>query len=83
MKYTKENAVNGYFSDVIKKSWTWARLTEEERRQFENLNGLDHIKGTAAQRVEWLHSLYHAFLTGLGYTPIGWREPEPESIPKF
>ena len=48
MKYTKENAVNGYFADVIKKSWTWARLTEEERRRFENLHGLDHIKGPLA-----------------------------------
>ena len=28
------SAVENYFQNVIKKSWTWNRLTEEEQRRF-------------------------------------------------
>lgn len=32
MKYS--TVVEDHFQNVIKKSWTWQRLTEEERRAF-------------------------------------------------
>ena len=72
MKYS--NAVENYFQDVIKKSWTWEKLTEEERKRFINMHVFDKIKGNDKTRIEWFNSIYHAFLVGLDYKAIGWRE---------
>lgn len=76
------NAVENYFQDIIKKSWTWERLTEDERERFINMKVFDKIKGTDKTRIEWLHTLYEAFLSALNYKPIGWREVGAD-IPKF
>lgn len=67
-------AVPDYIETVIKKSWTWARLTEEERQRFLSMEVFDEIKGNDRTRIEWLHTIYEAYLTALGYKPIGWRE---------
>lgn len=76
--------VDDYFKRVIKKSWTWNRLTEEEREKFINMNVFDQIKGRSETRVEWLNTIYTSFLTALGYKPIGWRETEEEKeMPRF
>lgn len=75
------NAVENYFQNVIKNSWTWDRLTCEERRRFIEMNVFDRIQGTEKQRTEWLSTIYSAFLIGIGYEPIGWRETE--ETPKF
>ena len=71
-----------FFETVTIHSWTWKRLTKEERYKFLNLPVWKHIKGTKKQRLEIFNSIYHAFLVGLGYKPIGWRETE-ENIPQF
>ena len=80
MKYS--NAVEDYFQNVIKKSWTWQKLTQEEQQRFIDMDVFDKIKGTDKQRVEWLNTIYTAFLSALGYKPIGWREEDKE-IPMF
>lgn len=80
MKYS--NAVENYFQNVIKKSWTWQKLTQEEQQRFIDMDVFDKIKGTDKQRIEWLNTIYTAFLSALGYKPIGWRE-EDEEIPMF
>ena len=67
-------AVENYFQNVIKKSWTWQKLTEEEQKQFIDMNVFDRIKGNDKTRVEWLNTIYQSFLSALGYKPIGWRE---------
>lgn len=67
-------AVENYFQNVIKKSWTWQKLTEEERKRFIDMNVFDRIKGNDNTRVEWLNTIYQSFLSALGYKPIGWRE---------
>lgn len=72
------SAVEDYFQNVIKKSWTWDRLTEEERRRFIDMSVFDRIKGNNKIRVEWLNTIYESFLSALGYKPIGWRETEEE-----
>ena len=70
----KENMiVENYFQKVIKNSWTWEKLTEEEKQRFINMGVFGRIKGRDEQRVEWLNSIYMAFLYGLDYKPIGWR----------
>lgn len=76
------NTVENYFQNVIKKSWTWQKLTEEEQQRFIDMDVFDKIKGTDKQRVEWLNTIYTAFLSALDYKPIGWRETT-EDIPMF
>ena len=75
------NAVENYFQDVIKKSWTWQRLTDEEQERFINMSVFDRIKGDDRTRIEWLNTIYDAFLTGLGCQSVGWREPKEEDLP--
>ena len=77
----KETAIQEYFIDVIQKSWTWERLTEEEKQRFLEID-VSRVYGTAAQRVRTFNTVYHAYLLGLGYMPIGWREAA-EDIPQF
>ena len=78
------NAVEDYFQNVIKNSWTWEKLTEGERERFINMNVLDRIKGNDKTRIEWLNTIYTAFLNALGYKPIGWKETEEaENMPLF
>lgn len=82
IKYS--NAVENYFQNVIKKSWTWEKLTEEEQDRFISMNVFDRIKGNNQTRVEWLNTIYHTFLYALGYKLIGWRETEEEKeMPMF
>ena len=65
-----------FFETVTIHSWTWKLLSEKEKTSFLNLPVWQHAKGTHRQRIEFFNSVYHAFLVGLGYTPIGWRETE-------
>lgn len=78
----QSTVVKDYIENVLKKSWTWQRLTEEERQRFINMNVFDNIKGNDNTRIEWLYTIYHSFLCALDYKPIGWRETE-EDNPKF
>ncbi len=71
MKYS--NVVETYFQNVIKKSWTWEKLTEEEQQRFIDMDVFDKIKGNDETRIEWLNTIYQSFLAALGYEPIGWR----------
>lgn len=66
--------VGDYIERVIKKSWTWEKLTDDEKKRFLAMKVFDRIKGNDAVRIEWLNSIYSAFLDALEYKPIGWRE---------
>jgi len=67
----KENAVSD-FLDMIRLSWTWEKLTNDEQTQFVNI--IPELSGTYLQRYDTLQFMYHAYLAGLGYKPVGWRE---------
>lgn len=75
----KERAVTDWL-DMTFKSWTWDRLTPEERAEFLDVVNrqcsLKTITGAYRHRWEILNLVYHAYLVGIGYKPIGWREPE-------
>ncbi len=73
-----DNATNEYFQNVIKNSWTWERLTEEEKQRFTNLDIFNEIKGNRDTRERWLFTIYVGFLAGCGYDDFGWRETEEE-----
>lgn len=57
----QSNIVENYFQNVIKKSWTWEKLTNEERQRFIDMNVFDKIKGNDNTRIEWLNTIYQSF----------------------
>lgn len=80
------------YLSMIQKSWTWARLTEQEQTRF--LKEIDHpvvlsrIQETlkniqeedkAYNEIRDIYeTCYHMFLAGCQYDPLHWREkPEP------
>lgn len=74
MKKNKEEARQDYIT-MVGESWTFDRLTGVEKIKIAGILRNAKIKGTYKQRWEQLGELYAAFLDGLGYAPIGWREP--------
>lgn len=67
------NVVEDYIESVIKNSWTWQKLTEEEKRRFINLKVFSLIKGNEKTRISWVDTIYAAYLAALDYKPSGWR----------
>lgn len=74
---TKENALVHYIAMTCK-SWTFAKLTQAEKEKcidalyFPNEQGM--LKGTFRQRWDILNAVYNAYLAGLGYVGVNWRE---------
>ena len=66
--------VENYLQNIITTSWNQEKLTEEEKQRFINMQVFDRIKGNDKTRIEWLNTIYQAYLTALMYKPIGWRE---------
>jgi len=62
-----------HFIDMIIHSWTYERLTPKERGDFWDVLP-QKINGTYSQRFAVCNAIYSAYLKGLGYRPIGWRE---------
>ena len=66
------------FKEMIQNSWTYARLTEDEKTRWENLLNrgpeTQCLKGNYLQRWRILQAIYDSFLMALDYKPIGWRE---------
>ena len=81
-KMTLPEVIPAYIEEHIKKSWTWERLTPEERKRFDAVN-IDRIKGSKKQRLEAICAIYTAFLAGVGYDSPTWREPVLETVPNF
>lgn len=73
-----DEVTNKFFQNIIKTSWTWQRLTEEEKLRFENLDIFCEIRGTKDMREQWLFTIYVSFLAGLGYDGFKWRESDEE-----
>lgn len=73
MNRNKENAYNHMMS-IFCLSWTWERMTHEEQEAFRLTSIKVTLRGTFEQRCEQMHDIYRAFLAGLGYNGINWRE---------
>ena len=69
-----ENIVDNYFHNIIKNSWTWSKLTEEEKKRFTNLDVFQDIRGGKDTAEQWFFTIYAGFLAGLGYNGTKWRE---------
>lgn len=81
------DAVDDYIYNIIVKSWTWERLTTEEKEKFLHsiylIKQQNHIQGTKKQRQIQIMNFYNFFLDGLGYSWSGWRESKQNDIPNF
>lgn len=79
MKDNKEMAMSE-FCEMIRKSWTYGRMTVEEKArcfsaiQWTHEQGI--LRGNFNARWAILQGVYNAFLSGIGYDGFGWREPE-------
>lgn len=77
MEHIKENVLMD-FKKMITQSWTYNRLTTEERDRlfkcFESIQTREALKGTYKQRWEILQAIYSAFLLGVGYDSFNWRD---------
>lgn len=79
-----KNAAIDCYLKIIYKSWTWDKLTEEERNRF--IDQIDfiirsgHIKGNFARRCMIMGDLYSMFLYGIGYTNENWRINDSEPL---
>jgi hypothetical protein len=76
MEKIKENALAD-FKKLIYQSWTYEKLTREEKNQlfklFEDIRTTQALKGTYYQRWGILQAIYKAFLLGVGYDSFDWR----------
>ena len=72
----KNNVFIDYL-EMIRNSWTYDRMTQEEKEKIKELltSGRikEDIKGTYQQRWQALNALYYAFLIGIGYNNFDWR----------
>lgn len=73
-----QNQAIADFIAMTRQSWTYQRLTEQEKAacgQALTSAPAQDISGTYKQRWCAYNAVYHAFLLGLGYTGVAWREP--------
>lgn len=86
MDRKKEHATH-YFMRMVYNSWTYDRMTENERGRLESaIDFADRqgmVKGAFDTRWKVLHAIYNAFLEGIGCNSPTWREPNPEEVPNF
>lgn len=84
-KFKKEN-VKKEFLEMIKNSWTFNKMTAEEKTKLfetmENVTTAEAVKGNYRTRWTILQSIYSSFLIGLGYNGFNWRSGE-ENAPNF
>lgn len=78
-----DEVIGKYFQNVIKNSWTWQRLTEEEKHRFVKLNIFSEIKGNKDTRERWLSTVYTGFLAGCSYDGLRWRDKEEDKEESF
>lgn len=75
----KENAMND-FLEMIKKSWTYQKLSEKEviklNDAFQWCIDQKMIFGSYKQRMNILQCIYNSFLNGLGYNGWNWRKEQ-------
>lgn len=68
MKYIKN-----HFNDVVVNSWSWNRLTEQEKQSFLD-SDFSEIKGNKENQIILFNDLYFKFLENLGCNSMSWRK---------
>jgi hypothetical protein len=82
----KKEATRDYI-EIVKNSWTFAKLTTDEKNKILDILKFSIVRGTYQERHDILNQLYNCFLQALGFEGcgIGWRETkeEAETMPRF
>ncbi len=77
---SKEHAYSD-FIEVIMHSWTWERMTAQERDTFiDRVLEYSKVTGSYNSRYNQYQNLYSAYLFGLGYSGGEWRENEMQTL---
>lgn len=75
----KEEVLENWYN-MIKKSWTYAKLTKEEKQRLDNVITSYQLEktllGNKDHKYTILQTIYYSFLVGLGYNSPTWREEE-------
>lgn len=81
MKTLNKEFARDIFIENIMRSWTWERMSGEERDTFIN-RVIEHsqVTGNYNTRYRQYHNLYFAYLLGLGYDGMNWRENEMQTL---
>lgn len=70
------------FKVMIEKSWTYGKMTKEERDNWErvlnDIRTITCLKGNYDTRWNILQAIYMSYLIGIGYNNFNWRESESE-----
>lgn len=78
----KSRALDDY-KEVIYQSWTYGKLTTEEKERLEktlnNESIKECLKGNYYQRIDIIRAVYTTFLYGVGYSGFNWRKEEMEN----
>lgn len=80
MKNTeREQIASDFITKSILKSWTYERLTKEERERLQESFGRVKLYGNNKKQIcEEINAIYYAFLMALNYNWNDWREPGKE-----
>ena len=73
-KMVQDNLIKKEYQDMTEQSWTYEKMTEEERKRWRKALEHAHLRGTRQQRWEIMNDCYFSFLEALEYEPFGWRE---------
>ena len=87
MNKQKETAAHDFLV-MIRKSWTYERMTEEEKRScidlFFSSISEEAISGSYWMRWRVCQAIYDAYLVGIGYNGWNWRETNiNKPVPTF
>ena len=79
---SNKELIDKYNEKLVYNSWTYAKLTDFEKKQWEDtIKGhcvTSSLKGREFQKWATLNAVYHAFLMGCGYDSFNWRCTEEE-----
>ena len=81
-KAEKRTIICKYLHEVIYKSWTWDKLTKDERKAWGLVDLTPATYGRTKKDVQIITAkLYSTFLYGVGYgNQCNWRSP---NAPRF
>lgn len=81
MKQKSKERAYSDFIEVIMHSWTWEKMTAQERDTFiDRVLEYSKVTGSYNSRYNQYQNLYSAYLFGLGYSGGEWREDEMQTL---
>ena len=84
MTKEQKNENRNEYIKIVVNSWTYEKLTQTEKINIIAILLNCKLYGRNKKEVcEQLNTIYRSFLMALNYTPLNWRETDPEQKPIF